>query len=267
LHHRRSQRVDCSLLLGSGLLLVLCGSSRLLLLLSGGSGLLLLLSGLSRGSLLLVLCGLGRCGLLLLLGGGSGLLLLLSGGGDLTSKLLELLGNTLLLAGGVLCATSVSLLSELLLTDLLLLHLVNGLDEHSLVLVEVTLGSKIELMVDVLGDLLGIAILAEEASEDSLASHPQDLLWHTGILGTLSLTGAGVATLALGLVEGLHSGARVHVDLASHDETVLEQLADVLSRVCKGDLSDFIGIDPNTLDTDLENVGCESLLELQGCHI
>ena len=78
---------------------------------------------------------------------------------------------------------------------------------------------------------------------------------------------AGVTTQALGLVVGLHSGVGVHVDLTSHDETVLEQLADVLSGVGESDLSDFIGVDPNSLATALENVGGESLLELQGGHI
>jgi len=137
---------------------------------------------------------------------------------------------------------------------------VDGLDQDSLVLELVTLGAKIELMVKILGDLLGITILSEEATEDTLASHPQDLLGHTGILGTLSLTVAGVTALALSLVEGLNSGARVHVDLSLHDETILEQLTDVLSGVGESDLSDFIGVDPNSLLTALEHVSGKSLL-------
>jgi len=143
----------------------------------------------------------------------------------------------------------------------------DGLDQDGLVLELVTLGAKIQLMVEILGDLLGIAILAEEATENALASHPQHLLGHTGVLGTLSLTVTGVTALALGLLVGLNSGARVHVDLASHDETILEQLADVLSGVGKSDLSDFIGVDPHSLEADLENVGGKSLLKLQGRHI
>ena len=50
------------------------------------------------------------------------------------------------------------------------------------------------------------------------------------------------------------------MDLASHDETVLEQLADVLSGVGEGNLSDFIGVDPNSLLAALEHVSGESLL-------
>lgn len=132
-----------SLLLGLLILLGRCGLGSFL---SGGS-LLLVLSRLSR-------CGLSRCGLIILLGrgglllilsglGGGSLLLFLGGGSGLgsnsTSELFELLGNTLLLADVVLCTSSLSLLGKLLLTNLLLLHSVDGLNKHSLVLEEVTL--------------------------------------------------------------------------------------------------------------------------------
>ena len=127
-----------SLLLGLLILLGRCGLGSFL---SGGS-LLLVLSGLSRcgliillgrGGLLLILSGLGGGSLLLFLGGGSGL------GSNSTSELFELFGNTLLLADVVLCTSSLSLLGKLLLTNLLLLHSVDGLNKHSLVLEEVTL--------------------------------------------------------------------------------------------------------------------------------
>jgi hypothetical protein len=114
--------------------------------------------------------------------------------GGNTSHLLEFLGDSLFLLVGILESSGFSLLSKLLLSDLLLLHLVDGLDEHSLVLVEVTLGSKVEVMVNVLGDLLGISVFSEKSSQDSLSSHPQNLLGHSGVLGTLSLTMAGVST-------------------------------------------------------------------------
>jgi hypothetical protein len=52
----------------------------------------------------------------------------------------------------------------------------------------------------------------------------------------------------------------VHVNLTSHDETILEQLANVLSGVGESDLSDFIGVDPNSLLTALEHVSGKSLL-------
>jgi hypothetical protein len=85
-------------------------------------------------------------------------------------------------------SSGLSLLLELGLSNLLLLHLVDGFNQDGLVLVLVTLGTEIEVMVDILGDLLGFSILLEESSKNSLSSHPEDLGWHSGVSGTLSLT-------------------------------------------------------------------------------
>lgn len=133
-----------------------------------------------------------------------------------------------LLLGG-LDTSGVSLLGEGGLTDLLLLHLVDGLNENGLVLEQVTLGAEVEVMVDVLGDLLGIAVLDQEASEDSLAAHPQDLDGHTRVSGTLPLAGAVMSALTLGLLHALAAGSRVHLNLLAHDQTVLHQFADVFT--------------------------------------
>ena len=81
-----------------------------------------------------------------------------------------------------------SLFFKLLLSDLLLLHLVDGFDQNVLVLEQVTLRSNVEMMVDVLVDLLGFSIFLKKSSEDSLSSHPDDLRRHSCVLGTLSLT-------------------------------------------------------------------------------
>ena len=81
-----------------------------------------------------------------------------------------------------------SLFLELGLSDFLLLHLVDALDQNGFVLELVTLGAEVEMMVDVLGDLLGFSVLLEKSSEDSLSSHPEDLRRHSGVGGTLSLT-------------------------------------------------------------------------------
>ena len=131
-------------------------------------------------------------GSFLLLGSwlGNGLLNLLGGG---TTHLLELFSYSLFLPVGVFESSGLLLLSELLLSDLLLLHLVDGLDQHSLVFVEVTLGSEVEVMVDVLGDLLCFSVFPQKSSQHSLSSHPQHLLGHSCVLGTLSLTMAGVS--------------------------------------------------------------------------
>ena len=73
-------------------------------------------------------------------------------------------------------------------TDLLGLELVDSLHHDVLVLELVTLGAEIEMMVDILGDLLGLSVLLEKSSEDSLSSHPEDLRRHSCVSGTLSLT-------------------------------------------------------------------------------
>mgnify|MGYP000152921651 CR=1 FL=1 len=100
-----------------------------------------------------------------------------------------------------------SLFLELGLSDFLLLHLVDGFDQNGFVLELVTLGAEIEMMVDILGDLLGLSVLLEKSSEDSLSAHPQNLGWHTGVLGSLSLSETGVSALSLGLVHSLASGS------------------------------------------------------------
>lgn len=138
-------------------------------------------------------------------------------------------GVSLLLFLGGLDSSSLSLGLELLLTNLLLLHLVDALDENGLVLEQVTLGGEIEVMVDILGDLLGLSVFFEKSTEDSLAAHPQDLDGHTSVRGTLSLTVTVVSALSFGLVHSLDAGARVHVDGSLEDETIPMELADVLS--------------------------------------
>ena len=49
-------------------------------------------------------------------------------------------------------------------------------------------------MVDILGDLLGLSVLSQKSSQDSLSPHPENLSWHSGVGGTLSLTIAGVSS-------------------------------------------------------------------------
>lgn len=49
------------------------------------------------------------------------------------------------------------------------------LNESALVLEGVTLGEVVELVVQVLVDLAAGTVLDEEATEDTLAAHPEDL--------------------------------------------------------------------------------------------
>jgi hypothetical protein len=136
---------------------------------------------------------------------------------------------SLFLSNGSLLLSSFLLLSKLLFSDLFLLHSVDGLDKNGLVLELVTLGGKIEMMVDIAGDLLGLSILSKESSQNSLSSHPLDLDGHSSVGGTSSFTVTVVSTLSLGLVNSLYSGSGVHLDLSLHDKTILSELSDVLS--------------------------------------
>ena len=101
---------------------------------------------------------------------------------------------SLLLLLSSLNSSGLLLLFELLLSDLLVLHLVNALDKNGLVLELVTLSGKVEMMIDILGDLLGLSILLEESSENSLSSHPEDLGRHSSVSGTLSLTSSSMSS-------------------------------------------------------------------------
>jgi len=96
--------------------------------------------------------------------------------------------ETLLLADSVLFTTSLSLLLELLLTLNFGLLFVDGLDKDVLVLVLVTLGSGIHAMVHSPVDFLGVTIPSKESAENTGAAHPDELRWHTGVLGSLPAT-------------------------------------------------------------------------------
>jgi hypothetical protein len=105
---------------------------------------------------------------------------------DTHGNSLSVVSLGLLLSG--LDSSSLSLILELSLSDFLLLHLVDGFDQHGFVLELVTLGSEVEVMIDILGDLLGFSIFLKKSSKNSLSSHPEDLTWHSCVSGTLSLT-------------------------------------------------------------------------------
>ena len=169
-----------------------------------------LLSGLLGGG------GLGRGGLLSRSGG-------LDAHGDVLS------GNSLLLAHVVLGSSGLGLLLKILLADDLSLGAVDFLNKNVLVLELVTLGGEVELVVHLAIDLLLVSVSLEEATEDAKTAHPEDLLGHTGVAGTLSLTDTLMAALALGLGPSLAAGARVGGHDLSHDQAVLHKLPNVLA--------------------------------------
>lgn len=159
--------------------------------------------------------------------------------------LLLLLGTTL--AGSlVLVAVSLGLLFDGLNTGILGLELVDRLDQVALVLVDVSLDLKVKLVVQVLVDLLLSAVLLQKATENAETTNPEELGGRAGVGGTLSLTQTGVAAQQLRSVSLSNAEARVHLDRLTDDDTVLEKLADSLTRVGSRNLVDLIGIKPDT---------------------
>ena len=138
----------------------------------------------------------------------------------LKSKLQQLL----LLGQARLLLACLGLLLQGLLLHLLCLLGMDGLHQHSLVLVAVTLGVAVEVVVDSLVDLLLLSVLAEETAKDTLSAHPQDLRGHSCLTGTLALSDAGVSPLALRLQILSHSGARMHLHCLADDQAILDHL-------------------------------------------
>jgi hypothetical protein len=140
------------------------------------------------------------------------------------------------------------------------------LHENLLRLEAVTLGKHVELVVEVLVDLLGVAVLAEHAAEDAHAAHPEDLLRHAGTGGTTALTVASVAALVLLGLARAGAVARVDDGRLLDDEAILDELLDVLARVGHGDLGGLVRVEPDLALAALEDRRREALLKLEGHH-
>jgi len=127
--------------------------------------------------------------------------------------------------------------------------------QYTLVLENVALGLQVWLVVKVSVDLLGLAIATEQTAENAHASHPEQLLRHAGILRTLPLTVPGVTALPSGLGVLANAGSGVDGDRLLDDQTVVDQLADVLARVSVGNLVDLVGVEPDLLFAALHDAG------------
>jgi hypothetical protein len=77
-------------------------------------------------------------------------------------------------------------------------------------------------------DLFGLSVAPKQTTQNSHALHPEELLGHTGVLGTLPLTVAGVTALPSGFRILANAGSGVNSDRLLDDETVADELADVL---------------------------------------
>jgi len=183
-----------------------------------------------------------------------------SGGLDFNAHSLVLSCNSLVLADGVLCSSGFGLSLEVLLAEDFSLGFVDSFDKHILVLELVTLGGEVKSVIHLAIDLLLLSIPTEQSTEDAKATHPQDLLGHTGVFGTLSLTGTLMATVALGKGPHLCAGARVSSNIFPHDQSVLDELPDILAGVGESDFAALIGVNPHALLTTLQHRGSQPLL-------
>jgi len=158
------------------------------------------------------------------------------------------------------------LILELLSALRLRLLLVNVLHEYTLILKHVTLDLHVKQMVEMLIELLVVAILLQKTAQNTHAAHPKDFLRHTGISRTKTL--ADTTMPALATLFGIAPAAESRVDgnWLANDQAVLDELADCLPRVGIGDLVCFVGIKPNLVTSALEHSGRKTLLENQVTH-
>lgn len=89
--------------------------------------------------------------------------------------------------------------------------------------------SKEEINVHVLVDLSLSTVLAEEATENTHASHPHDLGGEASLLSTAALTVAHVTTLGLSLKTLVDARTRVDNVGLANNITILDELANSLA--------------------------------------
>ncbi len=112
-------------------------------------------------------------------------------------------------------------------------------------------------------DLLGLSVLSQQSAQHSESSHPQYLEGHTGVGSTLALTETSVSTLGLGSHESLVARLGVNSVGLADDESVLDQLADVLSAVGTANLGGLVGVQPDLSLAALQHGSGQSVITLQ----
>mmetsp|Transcript_25896 Transcript_25896/g.64115 ORF Transcript_25896/g.64115 Transcript_25896/m.64115 type:complete len:264 (-) Transcript_25896:33-824(-) len=163
----------------------------------------------------------------------------------------------------VLDSAGLGLIVQRLLEQLLLLRLVDVLHQHTLVLELVTLRLQVEGVVQVLVELLLLAVLLEKAAQHTHAADPLDLDRHPRLLGAPTLTMPHMPSLALRLSPCVGASPRVHFLRLLNDKAVLDQLADVLARIGHGDLVDLIRVEPDLSLATFEHGRRQALLQKQ----
>merc|ERR1719464_1481572 len=113
----------------------------------------------------------------------------------------------------------------------------------------------VEVVVQVLVNLLLLAVLAEQPTKHALTPHPKELRGHARFAPAAALAGTGVPALADGEDVLAHSCAGVHLDRLPDDQAVLQELADVVARVRHGDLAGLIRVQPDATSAALLDGG------------
>jgi hypothetical protein len=122
-----------------------------------------------------------------------------------------------------------SLVVQHLSTSLLSLSLVNVFHQDALVLEHITLHLHVQIVVEMAIDLLGLAVLLQETTENTHAGHPEEFHWHTSVCCTLALSVATVTALSAGNGVLANAETRVDNDGFLDNQTILDELADVLA--------------------------------------
>ena len=155
---------------------------------------------------------------------------------------------------------------QLVSFDFLSLFLEDGFNQYCSVLELISLGCQIEFVIKVAVNFLGLTILSEKSSQDTLPADPKDFSGHSAFSATSTFTRTGVVSFTLGFDVKSGSCSRVDFLFALHDKTILDKFTDKDSGVGLADLLDFVGIHPNSFLSALENLGSKSFLVLQTHH-
>ena len=116
-------------------------------------------------------------------------------------------------------------------------------------------------------DLASLAILAKQTAQDTLATHPLDLGRHAGLRGTLTLTRAGVAALALCSKEKPSACAGVDSGRLDDDASIADEFLDVRARVGVADLGLLLRVQPDFALADARDGRREALLGAEIDHL
>merc|ERR1719491_1041307 len=134
------------------------------------------------------------------------------------------------------CLRLQEVLLLLCLPNLYSLCLVDGFNQHTLVLVLVTLGCAVEEMINVLVNLFGLPVLAQQTAKHTQTPHPKHLCRHACLTSSTTLAQTCMSSLSLGIEVLADPRSGVHLDRLAVDETILDELADVEARIGHGDL-------------------------------